>query len=81
MASLQKLYTYNVIAYEFATYSKVFQLAEVEWKKEIKDRDLMKIPEPRLKSEGNTECSEYNTELLTKYSKAIFDLSEFVNPN
>ena len=81
MASLQKLYTYNIIAYEFATYSKVFQLADVEWKNEIKDRDLMKIPEPRLKSEGNTECSEYNTELLTKYSKAIFDLSEFWNPN
>ena len=77
MASLQKLYKYNVIAYEFGTYSKVFQLADVEWKKEIKDRDLIKIPEPRLKSEGNTECSEYNTELLTKYSKAIFDLSEF----
>jgi hypothetical protein len=75
MTHLQKIYKFTLIAHEITTYSKAFNISDIEWKKEIKERELNKIPEPKLKTKGNTECAGFNEELLLKYSKKIFALN------
>lgn len=78
-SALSKAYKYKVIAYAKGDYSEVFKIADKQWIKEIKSRELAKPPKPSLhpkgRSFGSHECAMFNSELMTKYSEMIFELA------